>query len=91
MSVLLLMPLTTVAAEDGCIVSGCSGELCVSEGNNVASICIYRQEFACYKAHGTCKRQSDGNCGWTQTKALQECVEKAKAEPAKTPMAPVAQ
>lgn len=87
---MLLMPLSAMA-EDGCVVSGCSGELCVAEGNSMASTCIYKPEFACYKAHGTCKHQSDGNCGWTQTEALQECVEKAKAEPAKTPMSPVAQ
>lgn len=73
------------------MVSGCSGELCVAEGDSMASICIYKQEFACYKAHGTCKRQSDGNCGWTQTPELQACVEKAKAEPGNTPMSPVAQ
>lgn len=91
MFMLLLMPLGALAVENGCMVSGCSGELCVAEGNSMASICIYKAEFACYKTHGTCKRQSDGDCGWTQTPELQQCLEKAKMEQGKTTMSPVAQ
>lgn len=61
-----------------CVVGGCSGELCV-DGNlgNVASICIYREEFACYKT-AECKRQADGQCGWTQSEELRSCLDTKK-------------
>lgn len=60
------------AQSGACKVGGCSSELC-TDMDNVASDCIWRDEFACYK-DATCERQTDGQCGWTDTPALQKCL-----------------
>ena len=58
-----------------CRAAGCSGQLCVSaiEADNIITTCEYRAEYACYKT-AKCERQSDGNCGWTQSGALKQCL-----------------
>jgi len=57
-----------------CVVGGCSGELCVDATlGGVASICIYREEYMCYKT-AKCERQDNGQCGWTQTDELASCL-----------------
>ncbi len=57
-----------------CIVGGCSGQLCVDAAQgDVASTCEYRDEYACYKT-ATCERQQNGQCGWTQTATLNQCL-----------------
>jgi hypothetical protein len=61
----------------GCQVGGCSAEVCGEDtGEPIASNCIFKPEFACYKA-AECKKQSDGKCGWTQTPELTACVQKS--------------
>ncbi len=68
----------TSGINDSCVTSGCSNELCVEKSNGGrATICLYRDEYACYK-NATCERQSDGKCGWTQTKELKSCLSKFK-------------
>lgn len=60
---------------NGCVVAGCSGQLCVSanEAGNIVTTCEYRAEYACYKeAH--CGPQTDGTCGWSETPELQRCL-----------------
>ncbi|MGZ5626995.1 MAG: hypothetical protein ACXWFA_09755 [Methylobacter sp.] len=66
----------------GCVVSGCSGQLCVeASGEGVATTCEYREEYACYKT-AACERQASGQCGWTETPTLAQClVEKRKLNP----------
>jgi eight-cysteine-cluster-containing protein len=57
-----------------CIIGGCSGQLCINASNNdMITTCEYRAEYACYKG-AECKRQSDGNCGWTVTPAMKQCL-----------------
>jgi SanA protein len=56
----------------GCFVGGCSNEIC-SDQQGIASPCIYRPEYACYKT-ATCERQTSGQCGWTQTPELSACL-----------------
>jgi hypothetical protein len=56
-----------------CVPGGCSSELCVEEGEQIASACIYRPELACYRS-ARCERQASGECGWTQTPALRACL-----------------
>ncbi len=64
----------TPAATGSCNISGCSGELCVdSKQGGLASICIYRNGFACYKK-ATCEKQPNGKCGWTSTPELLNCL-----------------
>lgn len=67
---------STGATQGGCYIGGCSSEVC-SDSPNMASNCIYRPEFACYKANSVCKRQSNGQCGWTPNSALASCIQKA--------------
>ncbi len=58
-----------------CVVAGCSGELCVKAGEDVASICVWKDEFACYKqSFAKCELQSDGKCGWTANEELTRCI-----------------
>lgn len=59
----------------GCAVGGCSSQLCgeADEMANVVTTCEYREEYACY-AHTRCERQSSGQCGWTKTAALDQCL-----------------
>jgi hypothetical protein len=54
-----------------CIKTGCSGQICADE--EMMSTCEYRAEYACYKK-ALCERQSNGNCGFTQTPELRSCL-----------------
>jgi eight-cysteine-cluster-containing protein len=65
---------TDTSSAAGCVVGGCSGEVCSDASDGPAmSNCIYRAEFACYKS-AQCERQVDGTCGWTQTSELSQCL-----------------
>ena len=55
-----------------CHVGGCSSELC-SDKDNMSSPCVFRPEYACYR-QGVCEPQRNGECGWTQSRELTECV-----------------
>jgi|SRR3989344_1432829 len=55
-----------------CYIGGCSGQICSGE-KDVASTCEYKEEYACYKS-AICARQADGQCGWTQTQELRDCL-----------------
>jgi hypothetical protein len=59
------------SVQDGCVVTGCSGQICASE--QTISTCEWRNEYSCYQ-YGQCKKQADGKCGWTQTPELAYCV-----------------
>ncbi len=70
-------PDTPYLTSNGCAVSGCSGQLCISEeearsGGGV-STCEFRAEYACYK-EASCEPQANGKCGWTQTRELKMCL-----------------
>ena len=54
-----------------CIKTGCSSQICAD--HNVVSTCEFRPEYACYQK-ATCERQTDGNCGFTKTPELTECL-----------------
>lgn len=60
---------------NGCAVAGCSGQLCVSadEAGDIVTTCEYRAEYGCY-AEAVCEPQADGQCGWTETPELQQCL-----------------
>ncbi len=62
-----------------CYVGGCSGQIC-SDQPDMVSTCEYREAYGCYKSTGAkCERQSTGQCGWTQTTELAQCIQKADA------------
>ena len=60
------------ATSGKCYVGGCSGEIC-SDRTDIASNCMYQEQFACYKKT-TCERQASGECGWTETAELKSCL-----------------
>lgn len=73
-----------------CVVSGCSGQLCIDEKNvesRGVTNCIWQEEFGCYK-EARCEPQSDGQCGWTSTSELNTCIDAVRSNP-KQPQAPV--
>ncbi|MFA6511883.1 MAG: hypothetical protein WCV86_02030 [Patescibacteria group bacterium] len=55
-----------------CIKTGCSGQVCSDE--EIITDCVYKQEYACYQ-DATCERQPSGECGWTLTPNLIQCLE----------------
>lgn len=67
--------------KDGCMVSGCSEQLCIptSQQGNIMTICEYLEKYICYKA-ATCEKQTNGQCGWTQTDQLKSCLNKYSAQ-----------
>lgn len=70
-------PGASLLTSNGCAVSGCSGQLCISEdearnGGGV-STCEFRSEYACYR-EASCEPQANGKCGWTQTSELKKCL-----------------
>lgn len=56
-----------------CYVGGCSQELCTDQPNAV-SACTYSPQASCFKQNSMCTRQSNGQCGWTQTSGLLQCL-----------------
>jgi hypothetical protein len=57
-----------------CARGGCSGQLCLEEGDDRVTTCEWREEYACYD-RATCERQGDGSCGWTPTDELEACLD----------------
>jgi hypothetical protein len=55
-----------------CFVGGCSSQIC-SDTPDVVSTCEWTDAYACYQ-DATCERQADGQCGWTETPELQDCL-----------------
>ena len=62
---------TEKRAFNGCIITGCSMELC--SDTETVTPCIYRESFACY-VNAICERGSDGICGWRATPELTQCI-----------------
>lgn len=60
-----------------CYVGGCSSQLC-TDSPDIASTCEWRESYACYR-NATCERQTNGQCGWTQTTELKSCLNTADA------------
>ncbi len=58
----------------GCVVGGCSSQMCVDASKgDMATTCEYAEHYACYQT-ATCERQVNGQCGWTETPALSQCL-----------------
>jgi len=73
-----IKPLTVQNEVGGaCVVGGCSSQLCSDASEEpLVSTCLYKEEYACYKT-ATCERQKTGQCGWTETTALNQCLKSA--------------
>lgn len=60
-----------------CKRTGCSGELCIdSYRDDVVTTCDFKPEYACYQ-EAPCERQTNGECGFTVSRGLSTCLEKA--------------
>jgi hypothetical protein len=66
-----LLPLEERTSKDGCIVTGCSSQVCADK--QVITTCELRPEHSCYRT-AVCERQQNGECGWTQTPELIQCL-----------------
>lgn len=67
----------TVSRELGkCYVGGCSAQLCTDRPDAV-STCEWTEAYACYKT-AVCERQATGQCGWTQSASLTQCLANAR-------------
>ncbi len=58
-------------AKKPCFKTGCSSQVCADE--EVITTCEYRPEYECYK-RAKCERQSNGECGFTDTPELRTCL-----------------
>ncbi len=68
-------PTPTPYTQAGCVRGGCNGELCVSEtARNMNTTCDVKPQYACFRS-ARCEKQSNGQCGWTQTSELRQCLE----------------
>lgn len=71
----------TAVARGGCYIGGCSQQIC-SDQPDVVSTCEYRAEYSCY-ASAICEPQTDGECGWTESAELAQCIDLKLGEFAK--------
>ncbi|MCW5892756.1 MAG: hypothetical protein KIT14_19765 [bacterium] len=62
---------TTTLPVGGCVVTGCSGEICAKEP--LMSVCWWFPAFVCFSS-ATCAPQADGQCGWIIDEALRTCL-----------------
>jgi hypothetical protein len=70
---------TKPVAGAGCVIGGCSSQLCVDAGKgDVATTCEWTEAYACYQT-AQCEKQATGQCGWTETKELNQCLLDAKS------------
>lgn len=60
-----------------CMPSGCSGIVCTDQ-TGIVTTCEFQEYYACYKL-AVCERQSSGNCGWTETDELTQCLKEKGA------------
>ena len=58
-----------------CIKTGCSNQIC--SDHDVITTCEYKPEYECYKK-ATCERQANGDCGFTKTKELTDCLARVR-------------
>jgi hypothetical protein len=59
--------------ESGCVVSGCSGQLCAEEP--MASTCEWLPQYACYQSARCGRFGPEGSCAWGPTPELAACLE----------------
>lgn len=60
------------AVKDDCFITGCSNQVC-TDNRELATTCEWHETYSCYN-NATCERQPDGECGWTRTEALMQCL-----------------
>lgn len=72
---------------DVCKRAGCSGQLCVAaNAADLITTCEWKPEYACYQ-QAECKVQANGQCGFTPSDTLTQCLNNAGVSPTPTPSA----
>ncbi len=64
-------PVTPQTSGNTCFVTGCSNQVCADE--QTVTDCAFREEYICYQK-AKCERQQNGQCGWTETRELVQCL-----------------
>ncbi len=67
----------SAVAKGGCKIGGCSAQLCVEQYDDGISTCEWSPAYACYQS-AVCERQPNGQCAWTQTHALTQCLHNSR-------------
>jgi parallel beta-helix repeat protein len=69
----------SVQISPDCELAGCNNELCVNAGTTETfSVCHFREEYSCYDStDAVCEVQTGGQCGWSETTALTQCIANA--------------
>lgn len=68
------VPASYPIVRDGCLVTGCSGQVCADEP--AMTTCEWLPEYACYKEpFAICEKQNDDRCGWTQNDEFLACLQ----------------
>jgi hypothetical protein len=58
-----------------CMKTGCSSQVCSDQ--EVITTCEFRPEYECYR-RAACERQRNGECGFTMTRELSDCLRRAR-------------
>jgi hypothetical protein len=71
-----ISPISSPNPVSKCVIDGCSGQYCIDElkGANMNTTCEWKEYYSCFRS-AECKRQPNGECGWTQTSELLSCIE----------------
>jgi eight-cysteine-cluster-containing protein len=73
----VLPPAQVTPTAKACVRGGCSGQLCMdAAAEPLMTTCEWRESYACYQA-ATCEVQMSGDCGWTTTDSLTQCLAEA--------------
>lgn len=71
------VPVSYPQPESKCLVSGCSGQLCVDrDAPTMITTCEWLPVYACYE-FATCEEQESGQCGWTYSDNYNQCYEES--------------
>lgn len=69
--------------DDECIVTGCSGEICMNqpeEGDDgIATSCEYKKYYECYKITNCVIEKSSKSCGWEKSQKFLACLKEKEA------------
>jgi eight-cysteine-cluster-containing protein len=60
----------------GCVVAGCSGELCIEKGrDDVVTPCVWLPQYECLEETRCGPFGPGGACGWERTPEFEACLE----------------
>jgi hypothetical protein len=67
-------PKSEVTLGPGCMVTGCSNQLCINEEDgDVVTTCEFKDEYTCYQK-AKCEKRYSGKCGWILDAGLEQCI-----------------